>query len=271
MVINIFYKERIGGIMERLKNIRTESETDNKENKEKKVLSEVIKFLFKIRWDIKLVVMVILTIVSLVLLLQNKLTDAENMKLNNKMEDMKKSMKVLETKLDAAEQKRYERVETETVQVMKQLLAVSDLTTYTYEYANEITESSTRMLPFLGWDIPGTANKVTIQYSGVINIGYDISKMKYDLSHDEKKIYVTVPEPEVLDNYIKFDDLVCICEDNILNPIKTDTVMTYFKGIENIELAKAEAENIYEKANEQLKQTVKGYFAVFPEYDVVFR
>lgn len=214
----------------------------------------------------KLYCMILLLLigVSAVLLFQNKMADKENQKMEEKVE-------VLKSKLDAAEKGRYERIVIETEQIMKKLSKASNLTTYIYEYTNKTTESSTRMLPVLGWDILGTTNNVTIEYSGVINVGYDMTKIDYELSAKDATIYVTLPKAKVLDNYIKFDDLNCICDNNILNPIKTDSVMEYFKEIEQEELVKAEADEIYDKADAQLKEVVKGYLGVIPEYEVKFR
>ncbi len=210
------------------------------------------------------VILLILVGVSVTLFVQNKMVDKENQKMEEKVE-------VLKSKLDAAEKGRYERIEIETEQIMKKLSKASNLTTYIYEYTNKTTESSTRMLPILGWDILGTTNSVTIEYSGVINVGYDMNEIDYELSDEDAAIYVTLPEAKVLDNYIKFDDLNCICDNNILNPIKTDLVMEYFKEIEQEELVKAEADEIYDKADEQLEEIVKGYLGVIPEYGVRFR
>ena len=153
---------------------------------------------------------------------------------------------------------------------MKKLSEASNLTTYIYEYTNKTTESSTRMLPVLGWDILGTTNSVTIQYSGVINVGYDMNEIDYAISEKDAAIYVTLPKAEVFDNYIKFDDLKCICDNNILNPIRTDSVMEYFEEIEQEELANAKADEIFDKADGQLKEIVKGYLGVIPEYEVRF-
>lgn len=208
--------------------------------------------------------------VTAVLFIQNKGAAKENEKLVAEVQNMEESIIELEARLEAAEQNRYDRIETKTVQIMKELLAVSDLTTYTYEYKNETTESSTRMLPILGWDILGTTNSVTIDYSGIINVGYNMNNIGYELSTTENCIYVTLPEPEVLDNYIKFDDLSCTCNNNIFNPIQTGAVMEYFELIEAEELEKAEADDIYGKANEQLKSIITGYFGVFPDYEVKF-
>lgn len=210
------------------------------------------------------VVLLILIGVSAILFVQNKMVDKENQKMEEKVE-------VLKSKLDAAEKGRYERIEIETEQIMKKLSKASNLTTYIYEYTNKTTESSTRMLPILGWDILGTTNSVTIEYSGVINVGYDMNEIDYELSDKDSTIYVTLPKAKVLDNYIKFDDLNCICDNNIFNPIKTVLVMEYFKEIEQEELVKAEADEIYDKADGQLEEIVKGYLGVIPEYEVRFR
>lgn len=256
-----------------LPELHNETETEevvfeNSGGKKKQgIFSKLVKDLLR---GIYIAILLVFAGIATLLFVQNKKADRENEKLVEQVYEMEESIIELESKLDAAEANRYDRLETKTVQIMKELLAVSDLTTYTYEYINETTESSTRVFPIFGWDILGTTNSVTIEYAGIINVGYNMKNIKYELSPTEKSIYVTLPEPEVLDNYIKFDDLSCTCDNNILNPIQTDAVMEYFEVIEAEELKKAEADGIYEKADEQLKSIITGYFGVFPDYEVKF-
>ncbi len=245
-------------------------ETIGKENKGNKIKEIITWMMSNLKRTAYLAVLVVFTLISASLFIQNKIADAENDKLRKEMAALEDTNKALESKLAAAEQNRYDRVEVETVQIMKELSEASDLTTYEYEYINETTETNTRMLPILGWDILGTKNSVTIKYVGVINVGYDMSDIQYTVSKHDKRIYVTLPEAQVLDNYIKFDELTCICENNILNPIRTDAIMEYFEVIEADELAKAEADDIYGKADEQLKNIVSRYLGVFQDYEVVF-
>lgn len=237
------------------------------EEKKQGILSKLIKDLLR---GVYIAILFIFAGTAALLFVQNKKVDRENEKLAEQVYEMEESIVELQSKLDAAEKDKYDRLETKTVQIMKELLAKSDLTTYSYEYTNKTIESSTRVLPIFGWDIWGTTNSVTIEYSGIINVGYNMNNIKYNLSPTEKCIYVELPEPEVLDNYIKFDDLSCTCNDNPLNPIQTDAVMEYFEVLEQEELEKAEAEDIYGKADEQLKSIITGYFGVFPDYEVKF-
>ncbi len=243
--------------------VKREDVIIEEEKKANKGNALIAWFRHNIKKSIYCVILLLLVGVSAVLLFQNKMSDKEIRKLEKKVEAQK-------SKLDAAEKKRYERIEIETEQIMKKLSEASNLTTYIYEYTNKTTESSTRMLPVLGWDILGTTNSVTIQYSGVINVGYDMNEIDYAISEKDAAIYVTLPKAEVFDNYIKFDDLKCICDNNILNPIRTDSVMEYFEEIEQEELANAKADEIFDKADGQMKEIVKGYLGVIPEYEVRF-
>lgn len=197
-------------------------------------------------------------------MVQNKIAD-------RKLERMEEKLDDLQSKLEAAQEKRYERVEVKTIQKAKELLASSNLTTYTYLYENETTESSTRIMPIFGWDIPGTKNSVTIEYTGVINVGYDVEKIEIEVDKEKPVIYVTLPEPHVADNYIRFDELVCKCNNNILNPIKTDAVLEYFNTIEQEELVKAEKDGIYGKAEDQVKVIIESFFSSFPNYKIKYQ
>ena len=204
-------------------------------------------------------------------MIQNKVAERNLARMEERLEKMQEKLDDLLSKLKAAQEKRYERIEVKTIQKTKELLASSNLTTYTYLYENETTESSIRIMPIFGWDIPGTKNSVTIEYSGVINVGYDVEKIEIEVDKTKPIIYVTLPKPHVADNYIRFDELVCKCDNNILNPIKTDAVLEYFNTIEQKELVNAEKEGIYGKAEEQVKKIIESCFLSFPDYKIEYK
>ena len=105
----------------------------------------------------------------------------------------------------------------------------------------------------------------------MINVGYDVEKIEIEVDKTKPIIYVTLPEPHVADNYIRFDELVCKCDNNILNPIKTDAVLEYFNTIEQEELVKAEKDGIYEKAENQVKVIIESFFSSFPNYKIKYQ
>lgn len=155
------------------------------------------------------------------------------------------------------------------VHIEEKLEAIGQLSTYSFEYTNQKEERNTRKI--FGTTIPGTTNEVKIIYSGVIKVGYEIARIDYDVNNTSKKIFITIPEVQVFDNYIKFDDLQIREENNILNPIATESIVQYFEDIKEEELQIAEEKGIYDLAEEQLKMLIEALLAGFSDYTVVFK
>lgn len=154
------------------------------------------------------------------------------------------------------------------VYIEETMTQISELATMSFEYTNHKTVTDTRKL--FGFDIPGTTKTVDIVYSGVIKVGYDVLEIPCAVDEAEKTLTFTLPKPTVLDNYIILDTLQCTDGNNILNPIGSEDIIGYFGEIKAEELACAEENGIYADAEEQLKSIITHYFAVFPNYTVLF-
>lgn len=163
-----------------------------------------------------------------------------------------------------------EKAEVTDVHIRQKLEAIGELATYSFEYTNEKTISDAKSLFGSKVAIPGTKSEISIVYSGVIKVGYEIMDIKCEVDNDRYLIYVTIPEAKVLDNYIKLDDLQCVEKNGIFNHITTAEVLEYFKGIEDEELVIAEEKGIYGFAEEQLEVIVRGLLESFEEYEVLF-
>lgn len=152
--------------------------------------------------------------------------------------------------------------------IIETMTQIGELSTMSFEYSNQKTVTDTRKL--FGIDIPGTTKTVTIVYSGVIKVGYDVTDIPCAVDEAEKALIFTLPEPTVLDNYIVLDNLQCTDGNNILNPIGSEDIIGYFGEIEAEELVRAEELGIYAEAEMQLKSIITHYFAAFPDYTVCF-
>ena len=155
------------------------------------------------------------------------------------------------------------------IHIEEKLSAIGELSTYSFEYTNEKRITNSKKI--FKWNIPGTRNEVDLFYSGVIKAGYEVAEIDCDVNNASKKIYVTIPQVKVFDNYIKLESIICKEKNNILNPIVTAEVLAYFEDIEKEELAIAEEKGIYDMAEEQLKTLIEALFADFNDYEVVFK
>ncbi len=153
-------------------------------------------------------------------------------------------------------------------EIEAQLTAIGELSTASFEYTDTRTVTDTRQL--FGVDIPGTKNKVTITYEGVVKVSYDVEDILVSVDGEEGVICVTLPEPRVTDNYIRFDSIDIESENNILNPISIDNLSAYFGDFREEGIRKAEEMNIWEEAEERMMLLVENFLNVFPEYTVEF-
>ena len=161
-----------------------------------------------------------------------------------------------------------ENLKVNDMKVEEKLSQIGELATSAFEYSGEKTIENTRQM--MGVNIPGTTNRVKLEYNGVIKVGYDISEIKYSVDQQSKLIMIDLPMPKVLDNYIKLDGLKCTDNNNILNPIGSDDIVGYFADIEKEELKSAIDKGIYTQAEEKLRSIIVNFMAAFPEYTVVF-
>ena len=155
---------------------------------------------------------------------------------------------------------------TDADKLEEQLAAIGELSTASFEYTNTRTVTDTRQL--FGMDIPGTTNKVTITYEGVIKVSYDVEQIGFTIDGDEGVIYVTLPEPQITDNYIRFDSIDIESSNNILNPINIDNLSAYFGNYQDEGIRKAEELNIWEEAEDRMMLLVDNFLSRFSGYEI---
>ena len=160
------------------------------------------------------------------------------------------------------------KVEVTTFIVKERLNEIGELATEAYEYNGVQTISNARQM--FGWTIPGTTNIINVTYDGVVKVGFDVTEIHPDVNQVTQKIYITLPDPKVLDSYIKLDELQFDAQNNILNPIDVTKLTEYFGEIEKQGLSNAEEKDIFDKAEKRMELLIESFLAVFPEYEVVF-
>ena len=80
------------------------------------------------------------------------------------------------------------------------LSPASDLVTSRYNYKDaQIYENNKK---FFGVKLPFTEDKVVFTYEGTISLGIDMSKAKYNVDNENKKITVDLPEIGIIANEI---------------------------------------------------------------------
>ena len=168
-------------------------------------------------------------------------------------------------KLPAEVEKRI--VTVEEVEVV--LVDVSQFSTYSGEYTTTKSAEYTRY--FLdNIAVPGTTNTINLECKGIVKVGYDVDEITIKVDNDSQNIYISLPAPKVLDNYVIWDSVKCREENNILNPIDFEQYQGLISEIEDEGLGLVEADGIYEDAKANMETIIRNFLSGFEDYEIVF-
>ena len=168
-------------------------------------------------------------------------------------------------KLPAEVEKRI--VTVEEVEVV--LVDVSQFSTYSGEYTTTKSAEYTRY--FLdNIAVPGTTNTINLECKGIVKVGYDVDEITIKVDNDSQNIYISLPAPKVLDNYVIWDSVKCREENNILNPIDFEQYQGLISEIEDEGLALVEADGIYEDAKANMETIIRNFLSGFEDYEILF-
>ena len=152
-------------------------------------------------------------------------------------------------------------------EVKSNLKKIGELSTYAGDYTCTLGKDESRYwlekLPVIG-----STNSITITCNGIVKVGYDISDIKVRVSDD--KIFISIPEAQLNDNYIIWDSMVCDETNNILNPIEFSQYQDLISEIEQMGLNQVEEKGIYIKAENNLKELVNVFLSDFDDYEIVY-
>ena len=101
-------------------------------------------------------------------------------------------------------------------------------------------------------------------------MGYDVVEITIEVDNDSQKIYISLPAPRVLDNYVIWDTVKCQEENNILNPIDFEQYQTLIAEIEDDGLALVEADGIYADAEENMMTIIRNFLSGFEDFEIIF-
>ncbi len=155
--------------------------------------------------------------------------------------------------------------------VMEQLQEISELMTYSEDYAGTANVVDNLQIPYTDFDIWGTQHKIQIVYAGTIKVGYDLNDLKTVVNNQKKEIYITIPDKPIVDNNLPQEKVTVMQDNNVFNPIRADEVTVRLAEVKAQQLESAERNGIYEKAETHFKEIIINTLAkVHSEYKVVF-
>lgn len=97
-----------------------------------------------------------------------------------------------------------------------------------------------------------------------------MEEITIEVDNDSKKIYISLPAPKVLDNYVIWDTVKCQEENNILNPIDFEQYQELISEIEDDGLALVEADGIYADAEENMITIIRNCLSGCENFEIIF-
>lgn len=154
-------------------------------------------------------------------------------------------------------------------EVEAKLVKIGQLATYSGEYT--VSKSVEHSRYFLD-DIPilGTTNTIRIECDGIVKVGYEVSSILPTVDNESQKIYIALPAPILLDNYVIWDSIKYSEVNSILNPIDFEQYQALIDEIEQEGLLQTERQGIYHSAEENVKLVIQNFLADFDGYEIVF-
>ncbi len=152
-------------------------------------------------------------------------------------------------------------------EVESKLVEIGELSTYSGEYTCTFGKDETRYwldkIPVLG-----STNSIEITCKGIVKVGYNMSDIVVKV--DDEKIYISIPEAQLNDNYVIWDSVECNESNSIFNPIEFSQYEEIIDEIEKKGLEDVTEEGIYQRAEENLKVLIEAFLAEFDEYEIVY-
>ncbi len=148
------------------------------------------------------------------------------------------------------------RQETTTETIREGLRDIGKLATEEYYFTEVVNYSSVKTL----WNINlgFTNSNFLISYDGVVTAGIDLSNAKIDMREDTKRIYVLLPEAEVMSVEIDFNSFKVFSEkEGIGNPITLENYNDALKSIDETARQKALDKGILNRAYENAQMIVQ--------------
>ena len=166
-------------------------------------------------------------------------------------------------KLPGEEERRVVVVE----DVESKLVEIGELSTYSGEYTCTFGKEETRYwlekLPVFF-----STNSIEMTCKGIVKVGYDLSEIVVKV--DDDKIYISLPEAKLNDNYVIWDSVECTEDNSIFNPIEFAQYEEIISEIEQKGLEDVTAQGIYQSAEENLKLLIEVFLSEFDDYEIVY-
>lgn len=119
--------------------------------------------------------------------------------------------------------------------------------------------------------LPGTRNTVSVNCQGVVKAGFDVDRIAVTVDPKSETVYICLPQPAVLDNYVIVDTVdVSGSVNNILHPLTFEQYRQVIVSVEAEGLAQVIQKGLFIRAEESFRHIVTQCLAGVTDYRIVF-
>lgn len=159
--------------------------------------------------------------------------------------------------------------------IFAELIRVNEMITTKYPYKSIGVFSDTK--EFYGIEIPFTSKKFILSFSGTINAGIELSKIKVDLDKDKKTLTISLPQAKILSNDFSHEGISIYDEETALfNPIKIEDYKEFAIAQEDKIVKEAIDSGLLDITKDNAKENIKNMLKLIDEtlvseYSISFR
>ncbi len=150
---------------------------------------------------------------------------------------------------------------------------IGELATAEYIYTiSSVTEKPNKEL--VGLKIPFTSSQIVYSYEGIIKAGIDFVKIEIDVNENNKKIFINLPDAQILSSEVDNESLIIYDERN--NPLNNFSfsdlnlaIVDIKEKAEEIAVVKGLLIRSQENAESIIRSTIESFYGT-EEYSVEF-
>lgn len=150
-----------------------------------------------------------------------------------------------------------------TISTLQKIVNVSKLSTVKFVYNGSVNVSD------------GDKTDYYVSYKSIVSVGVDFDKISFEENPTEKKIYITVPPPEITDTSVDIESLDFIFNNKKANQLSV-LQAAYEKCVEDVKRECAVNDKMFELAQKGIEDTIRALTQpivdeLFDEYELEFR
>lgn len=150
---------------------------------------------------------------------------------------------------------------------------IGELATQEADLTMQGTIEKDKLKDKTGWDIPFVGSKVVYSYDVVIKAGYDFADITADIDSENQTVTVHLPQAEILSDEIDQNSIqVYDSYNSVFNRVTMEDISTSEEELKKKAEEKAEANGLYEKAEQNAEVLLKDKIASagYEDYTVTF-